>query len=266
VGEQRARREELERHGRCYGGLHLAVAFTRSLRLAGDDYKTVVGWKATKPLPGGDFGAAYLAGRGERRNPAVVLSSSLVLGIDIDGEAGRELVRELVPGGLPPTVAVRSGRADGGMHLWYRPPVEAAKLKVQFADKLTLSADGYLIAPPAWHAAAQARYVFVDGRAPWECELALFPARLLEQLGAHERRDDEEARADDESPLAPGDRHAHLLRIGGAMRRAGAGEEAIAAALLSENARRCRPPKPDAKVRALALDIVERYPAGARKR
>jgi Bifunctional DNA primase/polymerase, N-terminal/Primase C terminal 1 (PriCT-1) len=266
MSDGQACREELERHGRCYGGLHLAVAFTRSLRFADDDYKTVYGWKSTKPLPDGEFGAAYLAGRGQNRNPAVCLGSSRLLGIDIDGEAGRELLRELVPGGLPPTVAVRSGRADGGMHLWYRPPAGATKLKIQFTDKLTLSADGYLIAPPAWHAAAQTAYRFVDGLAPWEHTIALFPARLLEQFGAFERSDDEAKRADDESPLAPGDRHAHLLRIGGAMRRAGAGEEAITAALLSENARRCQPPKPASRVRALARDIVERYPPGARAR
>jgi hypothetical protein len=50
------------------------------------------------------------------------------------------------------------------------------------------------------------------------------------------------------------------------MRRAGAGEAAIAAALLSENERRGDPPKPDHVVRDLARDIVKRYAPGARTR
>jgi hypothetical protein len=260
-----ASREELERHGYCYGELHLAVPFTRGQRLEDDEYKTVYNWQSVPPLPDGPFGAALLAGRPDR-NVAVSLRRSGLLGVDIDGAAGRDLVRELVPQGLPPTVAVATGRADGGVHGWYWAPDGAAKVKIQFAAKLTLSADGYLIAPPSWHAEAQARYVFVDGRAPWGCEIAPFPARLLEQLGLYGRDLDEANRADDESPLTPGDRHPHLLRIGGAMRRVGAGEPAIAAALLSENERRCRPPKTEAQVRALARDIAKRYPPGAKQR
>jgi hypothetical protein len=173
---------------------------------------------------------------------------------------------KLVPGGLPPTVAVRSGRADGGLHLWYRLPLGAGKAKIQFADRLTLSADGYLICPPSWHAEAQSAYMFLPGCAPWEREIAPFSARLLERLDAHDRDDDEAARADDSSPIGEGERHRHLRRIAGAMRRAGAGEPAIAAALLSENARRCDPPKEERLVLALARDIATRYPSGARAR
>jgi Bifunctional DNA primase/polymerase, N-terminal len=107
------RRALLERHGRSYGKLHLAIAFTRGIRLADDDYKTVYGWKAAKPLPDAEFGAAFLAGRGERRNLAISLRVSGLLDVDIEGEAGRRLVARLVPNGLPPTVAIRSGHPDG---------------------------------------------------------------------------------------------------------------------------------------------------------
>jgi hypothetical protein len=150
------------------------------------------------------------------------------------------------------------------MHLWYRAPAGATKTKIQFAAKVTLSSDGYFIVPPAWHADAQTRYSFLPGHAPWECTIAPFPMRLLETLRTHERSDDEQSRGDDKSPLGEGDRHPHLLRIGGAMRRAGAGEEAIRVALLSENARRCTPPKDEQTVIALARDIATRYPPGAR--
>jgi Bifunctional DNA primase/polymerase, N-terminal len=257
----------LERYGRCYGDLHLAIAFTRSLRVDDDDFKTAINWQ-TRPtkLANGDHGAGLLVEGGKKRNPVVCLHASGLLGVDIDGEAGRALVRELVPDGLPPTVAVRSGRPDGGLHLWYRPLVGAAKVKIQFAAKVTLSADGYFVCPPAWHAVGRTHYEFLEGCSPWEREIAVFPASLLARLTARDRADDEAARADDSSPLHPNDRYPHLRRIAGAMRRAGAGEPAILAALLSENGRRCDPPKTEAQVRSLARDIATRYPPGARTR
>ena len=90
------------------------------------------------------------------------------------------------------------------------------------------------------------------------------PAEILRALASHKHVADESARADDASPIAAGGRHSHLLRIGCAMRRAGAREESIRAALLAENEHRCVPPKEDFTVRALARDIVYRYPPGAR--
>jgi hypothetical protein len=264
------RRELLERHGRVYGELRLAIAFTVGTAADGGQYKTAKGWEATRPLPDGDFGAALLAGRCERRNPILVLRNSNLIGVDVDGEGGRRLRRELIPEGFPRTVCVRSGRLDGGTHLWFRPPPDArvAKHKVEFKTdgRLVLSTNGYLLAPPSWHADAGVNYGFEPGLAPWETPIAVLPERLLERLTSRLCLDDESDRADDASPLAPGQRHRHLLRIGCAMRRAGAGEPAIAAALLSENERRGDPPKPDQTVRELARDIAHRYASGAKTR
>ena len=55
------------------------------------------------------------------------------------------------------------------------------------------------------------------------------------------------------------------MRLACAMRRIGAGRETILAAIRAENERRCVPPKEDAHLRALAKDIVGRYPPGARR-
>jgi hypothetical protein len=125
-------------------------------------------------------------------------------------------------------------------------------VKIQFAERLTLSSDGYLLVPPAWHAGAEWRYQFVEGHSPWERTIASFPQRLLDRLLAHKRTDDARRRADDSSSVQPGDRHAHLLSIAGLMRYGGCCEETIAAALLAENERRCVPPKPELDVRGLA--------------
>jgi hypothetical protein len=267
VDELRKRREQC---GRAYGEEHLAIAFTVGISADDDQFKVAKGWEPTKPLPGGDFGAALLAARCERRNPIMVLANSNLIGIDVDGEGGRRLRRELVPEWFPRTVCVRTGRVDGGAHLWYRPPigVKVAKHKIEFKTdgRLVMSRNGYLLVPPAWHAEAGRYYEFEPGLAPWETPITVLPGRLLERLTARVRVDDDADRADDETPLEPGQRHRHLLRIGCAMRRAGAGEPAIRAALLSENERRGNPPKPETVVVDLARDIVKRYAPGAKTR
>jgi hypothetical protein len=53
-----------------------------------------------------------------------------------------------------------------------------------------------------------------------------------------------------------------LVSLAGTMNKRGMSLEAIEAALLVENAAKCAPPLPEAKVRKIATDIVRRYPAG----
>jgi hypothetical protein len=60
---------------------------------------------------------------------------------------------------------------------------------------------------------------------------------------------------------AEGGRHEALLSRAGQMRRTGASQTEIEAALIVFNRERCRPPKPESEVRKLAADIAQRYPA-----
>jgi Bifunctional DNA primase/polymerase, N-terminal/Primase C terminal 1 (PriCT-1) len=259
------RAEILERHGREYGRLRLAVGWT--LGLEGDDAKVSRHWQSSPDrLADEEHGAALLAGRGSRRNPVVSLRASGLIGVDVDGEPGRTLVRELVPAGLPRTVIVASGREDGGHHFWYRPPADCAHAKVEFSgDGLKLSTDGYLVIPPSLHGATGRPYSFLEGCAPWEREITELPGALYRMLREHDRQIDESERADDTGPIGEGSRHRHLLRLGCAMRRVGAGEQTILAALQVENSRRCHPPKTDEHVRELARDITHRYLPGKAK-
>lgn len=251
----------LERHGRAYGHLRLAIAWTDGLE--GAAAKVSRGWQRNPiRLANADHGAGLFS-RDLTRNPVVSLRASKLVGVDVDGEAGRRLVRELVSDGFPLTVAVRSGRADGGHHLWFRPCSGARHHKIEFSgDGLELVTDGYLVIPPAIHGETGQPYRFVPGRAPWEVDVAEFPADLYAALALRDARDDAAERGDDRSPVPGGRRHRHLLRLGCAMRRVGAGERTILAALLVENERRCQPPKDERLVRELARDIATRYPPG----
>jgi hypothetical protein len=251
----------LEEYGRIYGSLRLAVSWTDGLESTAA--KTAHHWQSRPDRLASEEHGAGLFRRGLNRNPVVSLRASNLIGVDIDGESGRALARKLVPGGFPATVTVKSGRADGGHHLWYRPPNEARHAKIQLSGGgLELIGDGYLVIPPAIHGDTGRPYEFVPGRAPWEHEIAILPADLLASLLRHDGRVDAAERADDSAPIPEGRRHLHLRRLAGAMRRVGAGEATIVAALLVENERRCQPPKDERLVRELARDIVKRYRPG----
>jgi hypothetical protein len=250
-----ARRELLERHGRVYGELGLAIDFTDGI--TGEAAKqNTVGWKRTLPLPHAARGAALLTSR-LNRNPIVVLGASGLIGIDVDGKDGRALVRRLGLE-LPTTVTVVSGREDGGTHLWYRRPegVPVGVVKVQLAAKVTISADGYLVVPPARHPDGRT-YAFLEGREPWTIPIAELPAETVVALSRADRTAASKRRRAT-GPVPPGDRHEHLRQISWSMRRySGASEEAIVAALLTENELRCDPPKAERLVEALAKYTFE---------
>ena len=259
------RTEELQRHGRAYGELHLAVAFTAGME--GDNAKRVTsqGWDRTERLPDGAFGAALLAGRGLKRNPAVVLRPSGLIGVDIDGPEGVAHLRRIVPEGMPRTVTVETGK-DAGYHLWYRPPAGTSS-RIVFIELGTVTPESpsgirpktgqYLVCPPALHPSGRV-YGFAEGRAPWDMLPAVLPADVLlrlERAAKVERRQ----RVTSAGQIPAGGRHDHLMRLGCAMLARGACLEAVEAALLAQNEHRCMPPKAAELVQALAHDLTDRY-------
>ena len=158
---------------------------------------------------------------------------------------------------LPPTATSRTGR---GWHFLYRTDRPIAP-KVGILPHLDLRGPGsYIVAPPSRHVSG-ATYTWIAGldeiaEAPsWVAELAQDRGITITGGGA--------------PPIAEvildGQRNATLARVAGTMRRRGLSVAAITAALLEENAARCRPPLPDAEVRAIAAS-VGRYPPEAEKR
>jgi len=63
--------------------------------------------------------------------------------------------------------------------------------------------------------------------------------------------------------IAEGKRNSTLTKIGGAMRRQGASEESIFAALIEENQTQCDPPLPDKEVKQIATSLAKYKPAEA---
>ena len=176
----------------------------------------------------------------------------LVLDVDVrDGVDGFRLLAERVAehGRLPDTAMVMTGSGRGAQ-FYFTAPADAPSFVI--TEGLEVKATGALVvAPPSRHVSSHT-YEWFEDRA-----LASAPAWLL-------RRASPPALVCGER-LRTGRRHKAMLRLGGAMRRAGADLAEIEAALLTLNATRCDPPKDDDVVRVLADDIVKRYdPEGAR--
>jgi len=81
-------------------------------------------------------------------------------------------------------------------------------------------------------------------------------------LSAARARPTARGRAPRGGPVDEGSRNAHLLSLAGSMRRKGLGEEAIRAALVTENGSRCQPPLPEPEVAAIAKSVA-RYAPGS---
>ncbi|MDT7944577.1 MAG: bifunctional DNA primase/polymerase [Dehalococcoidia bacterium] len=182
-------------------------------------------------------------------------SPSGVVVLDVDPRnGGDESLRDLEArhGPLPDTPSVITG--GGGQHYYFALPPGATIRTRKVAPGLDLKgAGGYVVAPPSVHPSGQ-RYEWELGRSLDDLPLAPLPAWLLGEGsdGGREWQWDGE-------PVPEGRRHTHLVSLAGRLRSAGLGVDAIEAALLLENKRRCQPPLPEREVQAIARSMVN-YP------
>jgi hypothetical protein len=188
--------------------------------------------------------------------------ASGIVAIDVDGVEGRSSLANLERQGLslPATLTVTTGRTDGGEHRYYRPPSEVDIHNDQ-SGKIGPHIDvrgtgGFVVCPPSVHASGK-QYRFIDPSMP----VADLPGWVIERLTVRPPMPTATAQASPQA-VGKGSRTNTLVSLAGTMQRRGTSPEAIQAALLVENAAKCDPPLPEAKVRAIAADIVKRYPAG----
>jgi hypothetical protein len=110
-----------------------------------------------------------------------------LVGIDIDGEAGEELLTKLSKGDLPDTLEFGTGK---GRRLLYRVP-EGVELKTTPKPGGLVIGDGEVrllgtgsqtVMPPSRHCDSGRRYAWKTGHAPGEIEPALAPGWLIELM------------------------------------------------------------------------------------
>lgn len=168
----------------------------------------------------------------------------VVLDIDPrhDGETGlAELVR--VYGELPETLTVRTG--SGGWHYYFRTTQRVPNSASRLARGVdTRGEGGLVIAPPSLHVSG--------GRYSWHriAPIAELPGWIIRKLAKPEPQ-----RATPEGDIyyVSGERHDRMVQFAGYLRgRAGLSPDAVEAAMVVENLRRCRPPLPESEVRSIA--------------
>jgi putative DNA primase/helicase len=174
-----------------------------------------------------------------------------ILVLDVDGPEGEEQLRKH---GHTPTPIVRT--ASGGLHLYFKHPAHEVKTGIRVAPGLDVKASGgYVVAPPSIGPNGKPYEWIVS---PEEAELADPPEWLLAVLRSRRFK----------APAGPvgeripeGGRNKTLASLAGSMRRRGAGEAAILAALQVTNAERCIPPLEADEVAKIAASVSRYEPA-----
>jgi putative DNA primase/helicase len=185
--------------------------------------------------------------------------------LDVDPRHGgdatlRDLERR--HGALPDTPETVTG--GGGRHLLFAHPGGDLLIRSgagRLGDGLDIRADGgYIVAPPSRHVSGR-RYAWELSGNPDETSLAPLPSWLARRLGAPPDGRRPGAAGAGAGAIPAGQRNQTLISMAGGMRRYGASEDAIFAALREVNASRCAPPLGEAEVRGIARSAGRYEPA-----
>ncbi len=183
-----------------------------------------------------------------------------LVAVDVDDDDGDKLLYELAGGEIPPTLEYTTGK---GRRLIFRLPDGVTVLNHQFRRPGTeieilrfMAAGGQVVLPPSRHPNG-AVYRWVPGRGPGEIELADVPEwmRAAKVPAAADR-----ARPADGELIGEGGRNNYLTSLAGAMRKHGADEEVIYAALEKVNETRFDPPLNATEVRTVARSVARYEP------
>ncbi|MEK7750865.1 MAG: bifunctional DNA primase/polymerase [Acidobacteriota bacterium] len=187
-------------------------------------------------------------------------SASELLVWDVDPRNGGETsLKSLAEehGQFPSTAQQTTG--GGGRHFVFRHPggIRCGVL----AAGIDLKADGgYIVVAPSIHPNGKT-YQWDAPQGPKALlNPADVPAWLVERIGVALNGRRAEAAVEGDK-WAPGERNSRLTSLGGTMRRRGMSREAIEAALLAENRRRCDPPLSEAEVRRIAESVASYNPS-----
>jgi hypothetical protein len=227
---------ECAQAGRRHG---FAFAWTDSLEGPGAKACSRSGsanWKNAKPLPTDeDAAVAFFQTRARKRNPAVALGASGLVGLEADGDLEELRTRYRIPA-LPATVGVRSRR---GAHRYFRPPPGRKPLKVQLdPGGVVASEDGYYVFAGAIHPSG---HVYRLEGADKLAELPVEIYDLLVELASRTRADTRR-RFENGEPIPEGHRDVGVFWEAVDALRNGRTQQEALAHVLRVGREQCRPP------------------------
>jgi putative DNA primase/helicase len=186
-------------------------------------------------------------------------ASNLVVCDEDPRHGGDETLRALEQRYSPFPTTVKARTGGGGGHALFQHPGRIVRNAVNIAPGLDIRGDGgYVIAPPSMHASGQC-YAWVVGHAPDDTPLAPLPEWLLAMITVPPSTVPAMKSADCEEFIHEGVRNTTLFKLACAMRRHGAPQEAILAALEVVNRLRCHPPLDHMEMQRIAVSAA-RYP------
>jgi len=169
--------------------------------------------------------------------------------LDVDGPEGAQSLEQQPE--IEPTAMSATSR---GTHLFFKHPGDV-ELR-NFARKLPgldfRGDGGYIVAPPSIHSSD---HVYSWSLWPHQQPSADLPGWLRDLVSANGYVPTATAPLAEAKRIREGGRNDALTRLAGSMRRRGFTPEAIEAALIEENERRCDPPLPEKEVREIARSV-----------
>ena len=190
-------------------------------------------WQETQPDPDPEHAAGLWRQWGRRWNLGVVLGTSGLAVVEYDTDEGGQKLLELFGGRAPLTPTVRTGRDR--LHFYFVKPKQRQKAAREGIE-LRLGPH-QCAAPPSVHPDTGRPYRWLAGREPWKLPLAEVPQVVLDYL---ETRPNGAGSAPLPETIPIGEIDRTLASLAGSMRRRGASEEAICAALVA-TLPRCEP-------------------------
>jgi hypothetical protein len=184
-----------------------------------------------------------------------------VIDVEADSDAAESLLAELLGEDCPVVPTYQSTRGKHRLFKW-TPSAPSDRAVFKFRDLIEFRVGGngkaaQSVLPPSVHPSGAVYKWLVP---PDEVNPQPLPARALELIRKELGTPRNGHAAPDGEPILDGHRGSRLTSMAGSMRRAGFGEEEMAAALLLANARRCLPPVEEGRVRAIARSMVRYRP------
>ena len=179
--------------------------------------------------------------------------------LDIDSDAGSAWYAEQVKAHGDGWTKTRKSKTARGFHLFYRwqNGIGLRNSAARVSVGVDIRADGgYAAIPPSTHPSG-ACYSWMT---PPTLAVLPAPTWLLTLATNASKLESSPAISDSAGIIPEGERNASLASLAGSMRRRGASQDAITAALLAENKRACDPPLPQNEVEKIAESVARYQP------